>query len=247
MSLSACIIHGDCFDILSKLPDESVDLVLTDPPYAIHYRSNRRVSRPKFDHFEGDKPGDWIETFAEESYRLLRTNRHLYCFCRHDTYPLFFTAFQRAGFRMKRTLIWVKNNHGSGDLKGDYAPRDEWIIYAQKGRRELRGKREDNILEFNKVHTGQLLHPTQKPLELLRLLIEKSSSPGEMVLDPYAGVLSTAVAAMDLERSFVAIDNSEEFIRKGVERIQKHRKISEYEIDVNIRTDLLKRRLTNDK
>jgi len=210
---------GDCLEIMPELPLCSVDLILTDPPYAIHYRSNRRVVKPKFDHLDGDHPGDWIELFAAEAYRLLRNDRHLYCFCRHDTYPRFYNAFENAGFKMKRTLIWVKNNHGSGDLKGDYAARDEWIIFAQKGRRILRGKREDNIFEFPKLYSSNLLHPTQKPVELLKLLINKSTDEGEVVLDPYAGVLSTAIAAMQERRDFIAIDIERDFLRKGFLRV----------------------------
>lgn len=225
------VVHGDCLKIMPDLPDESIDLVLTDPPYAINYRSNRRIARPKFNHIDNDLPGDWIEIFAAEAYRLLRNDRHLYCFCRHDTYPLFYNAFEDAGFAMKRTLIWVKNNHGSGDLKGDYASRDEWIIFAHKGRRLLRGKREDNILEFAKIHTGSLLHPTQKPVELLRLLINKSTDRGEVVFDPYAGVLSTAVAAMEGERDFIMIEIDREYLAQGISRLTQNEYFAKYEIN----------------
>ncbi|NQU06138.1 MAG: site-specific DNA-methyltransferase [Calditrichaeota bacterium] len=218
---------------MSELQQESVDLVLTDPPYAINYRSNRRVANPKFDHIKNDMPGNWIERFAIESYRLLKNNRHLYCFCRHDTYPLFYKAFEEAGFKLKRTLIWVKDNHGSGDLKGDYAPRDEWIIFAHKGRRILNGKRNDNILEYPKVHTSKLLHPTQKPVELLRFLIGKSTEKDEIILDPYGGVLSTAVAAMQEERSFIMIDMEVEFITKGMLRLEEQDNRKEFLLENN--------------
>lgn len=215
------IIRGDCLKRLPDLADESVDLILTDPPYAINYRSNRRVVRPKFNHITGDQPGDWMEQFALETYRLLRPNRHLYCFCRFDTYPRFYQAFESAGFKMKRTLIWVKNNHGSGDLRGDYAPIDEWIIFAQKGRRLLNGKRRNNILRFDKVASSDLLHPTQKPLKLLEVLIEKSSNAGETVLDPFAGVLTTGLAAMDLGRGFIGIECNREYVDRGMEWLNR--------------------------
>ncbi|MCF7810811.1 site-specific DNA-methyltransferase [bacterium] len=227
------VIHGDCLKVMTEMQNESVDLVLTDPPYAINYRSNRRIARPKFNHLDNDTPGDWIEKFAVQSYRLLKNNRHLYCFCRHDTYPLFYKAFGDAGFKLKRTLIWIKDNHGSGDLKGDYAPRDEWIIYAHKGRRILNGKRPDNILEYPKIHTSKLLHPTEKPVELLKFLIEKSTKTGEIVLDPYAGVLSTAVAAIQKKRCFVMIDTERGFLSKGIGRLDEMNESSEYNITID--------------
>lgn len=224
------MILGDSLRLLPTLLSESVDLIVTDPPYAIGYRSNRRVARPKFDFIAGDRPGDWIALFARESFRVLRPNRLLYCFCRHDTYPLFFNAFREAGFRMKRTLIWIKNNHGSGDLRGDWAPKDEWIVFASKGRRLLNPPRETNIITCDKVASVELLHPTQKPVMLLRKLIEKSSQEREVVCDPFAGVLSTALAAMDLRRGFVMMDSSREFIEAGMRRLDEHPRRGEYEI-----------------
>lgn len=236
---SGRIMCGDCLEIMPDLPPESVDLVLTDPPYAINYRSNRRVARPKFDHMDSDIPGDWIERFAVETFRLLKNDRHLYCFCRHDTYPLFYNAFESVGFRMKRTLIWIKDNHGSGDLKGDYAPRDEWIIYAHKGRRLLRGGRIDNIVEFPKVHSSKLKHPTQKPIELLRLLIDKSTEMGEVVLDPYAGVLSTSVAAIQKKRQFIMIDTDKGFLENGMARLDNLDNSSLYSIESIVEASIL--------
>ncbi len=225
--INARILQGNCLQILPEMAPESVDMILTDPPYAINYQSNRRVSKPKFDHIDGDLPGDWIESFAHEAYRILKRNRHLYCFCRHDTYPLFCQAFTKAGFTLKRTLIWIKNNHGSGDLKGDYAPMDEWIIFAQKGRRRLFGNRSNNILQYNKVHSGSLLHPTQKPVDLLRFLIEKSTEKGEIILDPYAGVFSTALAAIETDRSTIGIELNREYFEKGITRLSAQPKTLE--------------------
>ncbi len=213
--------HGDNMITLRKMPDETVDLVLTDPPYNINYKSNRRVKNPKFKHLQNDDHGDWIPRFAQEAYRVLKNNRHLYCFCRHDTYPQFVEALSEAGFKLKRTLIWVKNNHGSGDLKGDYAPQDEWIIYAHKGRRVLFGKRHSNVLIFPKLSSKNLTHSTEKPVELLKFLIEKSTKQGELVLDPFAGAGSTMHAAIEMQRAYCVIELSEEYYLTTEERKRK--------------------------
>lgn len=210
--------HGDNMFTLAKMPDETVDLILTDPPYNINYRSHRRVKQPKFKHLENDNNGDWIPKFAREAYRVLKNNRHLYCFCRHDTYPEFVQAFTDAGFKLKRTLIWIKNNHGSGDLTGDYAPQDEWIIYAHKGRRKLNGKREPNILYYNKLASKKLTHSTEKPVELLKHLIAKSTDRGELVLDPFSGSGSTMHAAIETDRAYCVMELSEEYYYTTEER-----------------------------
>lgn len=204
------VFKGNNMDVLASMPDGTVDLILTDPPYNINYRSNRRVKNAKFRHLANDDQGEWIPRFARESYRVLKEDRHMYCFCRHDTYPEFVAALQDAGFKLKRTLIWIKNNHGSGDLRGDYAPQDEWIIYVHKGRRELNGKRESNILYYPKLSTSQMTHSTEKPVALLKKLISKSTNKGELVLDPFAGSGSTMHAARELERFYclMEIDDS---------------------------------------
>ncbi|HEB84327.1 MAG TPA: hypothetical protein ENI92_04920 [Bacteroidetes bacterium] len=213
------IHYGNNMDTLRRMPEGTVDLILTDPPYAINYRSNRRVKQEKFKHLANDHQGDWIDRFAVEAYRVLKRNRHLYCFCRHDTYPVFIEAFKRAGFKLKRTLIWVKNNHGSGDLKGDYAPQDEWIIYAHKGRRELFGKRDSNvILGHSRLPSRKLTHSTEKPVSLLKYLIGKSTRPGELVLDPFSGSGSTMHAAIEMERAYCMIELSDQYYLTTVKR-----------------------------
>lgn len=205
------VFYGDNQEILKGMEDETVDLILTDPPYNINYKSNRRVKNAKYKHLQNDNSNDWIPEFAREAFRVLKNNRHMYCFCRHDTYPDFMSALQDAGFKLKRTLIWVKNNHGSGDLKGDYAPQDEWIIYCHKGRRVLNGRRDSNILYYNKLSTKEQTHSTEKPVKLLKYLIGKSTVEGELVLDPFSGSGSTMHAAIEMERSYCVMELSEEY------------------------------------
>ncbi len=212
------IWYGDNREMLESMPDETVDLILTDPPYNINYKSNRRVVNAKFKHLKNDDQGDWIPRFAEQAYRVLKEDRHLYCFCRHDSYPEFITEFKRVGFKIKRTIIWVKNNHGSGDLRGDYAPQDEWIIFLHKGRRTLRGKRISNVMFFQKLSTKKMLHSTEKPVELLKKLIKKSTDPGELVLDPFAGSGSTMQAARELERTYCMMELSPNYYYTTEER-----------------------------
>jgi site-specific DNA-methyltransferase (adenine-specific) len=207
-------IRGDAFDLLPQIPDRSVDLILTDPPYGIDYQSNRRQVWEKLPKFTGDRNLKWLEQFVDEAYRVLALNRHFYCFCRWDTYHIFHQAIGKR-FRIKNTLIWVKNNHGSGDLKGAYAPQYEMIIFASKGRRKLNNKRHPDILKYPTVSSKARKHPVQKPVELLKFLIEKSTHPNEIVLDPFAGVASTAIAACEVGRKYLAFEIDSRFFRDG--------------------------------
>ena len=115
-------------------------------------------------------------------------------------------AIVRKHFNLKNALIWVKNNVTRGDLKGNYGYRYEMVLYAHKGRRYLNGRRDDNILHYNRVPTQAMRHPTEKPLQLLEYLISKSTAVGETVLDPFMGSGTTCLAAQRLGRNSIGIE-----------------------------------------
>lgn len=104
-----------------------------------------------------------------------------------------------------------------GDLFGDYAPKYEMIIYATKGKRDLRNGRDSNILKFNKTKNEN--HPTEKPVDLLEYLIVKSSEPGEVVIDFTMGSGSTGVAAKQKGRQFIGFELSEKYFKTAQERL----------------------------
>ncbi len=213
---------GDCFELLNDLPDASVDLVLTDPPYGIDYQSNRRVAREKLPKFQNDIDLGWIDGWVEQIHRVLKNDRHFYCFTRFDMYPTFYTSISRL-FKVKNCLIWAKNNHGSGDLNGSFAPQHEMIVFAAKGSRHLNGPREGDLLVCENVPSAHRFHSTQKPVKLLRQLIEKSSDPFDVVLDPFAGTGSTGFACIDTKRDagdeqprhFVLMELNDEWVNRG--------------------------------
>ena len=199
------------------LPDNSIDLILTDPPYK-DYQSNRPRVNPrqkKIEENDFDLP-----FFFFFCYRLLKSGRHLYCFCYHITFPGIRQALEKAGLEYKNCLVWVKDNHGSGDLKGNWAPQHEFIIYCSKGkRRELFTTRPSNVLNFHKVPNEKYNHGTAKPERLLEKIIEVSTQLGEVVLDPYAGVMSTAAACINTGRKYIMIEKDPEFFSRGEMRI----------------------------
>ena len=129
------LIHGDCIQTMKKIPDEKFDLVLTDPPYGVDYQNNYTLK--KHNKIQGDDCIDY-EEFGKECYRLLKNNSHAYFFTRFDVYPIHFQQLLNAGFSIKNVLVVEKGHIGGvGDLKGSYANNSEWIIFAQKGRREF--------------------------------------------------------------------------------------------------------------
>lgn len=195
------VINGDCLEILKTYKDNSIDCIITDPPYGMDYQSNRR--KVKMKKIYQDNNLKWSSEFFKYCYRVMKNNTHIYIFCNDNCFPLFYIEMKKY-FNMKKSLVWIKNNHSAGDLKGDYGNKTEYIIYAQKGFRELNGTRSTNVLPYNRVSSE--LHPTQKPLELIKFLIQKSTQPNEIVFDPFAGSGTTLVAAKELGRKYTGIE-----------------------------------------
>ena len=110
------IVCADSLEIMRKLPDNCIDLILTDPPYGMDFQSNYR--KQKHSKIENDKNVDWLPVYLDEMQRLIKDDGHFYCFCSHHFIDVFKQEIEKR-FNYKSILIWEKNNHGSGDLKGD--------------------------------------------------------------------------------------------------------------------------------
>jgi len=210
------IIQGDCLEILKTFPDESVDMICTDPPYGIGFVSNHR--KIKYDKIENDNNLDWLLMFVKESYRVAKNNTAHYIFCSFHNIDIFKFAFGKK-FDVKNILVWVKNNTSMGDLTGNFASKTEFILFIQKGRRFINGSRDSNVLEFKR--TGNKHHPTEKPVDLLKYLINKFSNKGDVILDPFMGSGSTLVAAKEISRNYIGIEINSEYIKMAEERLAR--------------------------
>ena len=217
------LIRQDCFTALKHIPDDSVDLVVTDPPYGINYKSERRVKTEKFDRLLLDDNLAWIDKFVDEMYRVLKYNTAIYVFCSWHNVDVFKKSMHRK-FKIKNIIVWNKNNHGSGDLKGSYAPKHEFCIFAHKGRCLNRGKRYPDVLEVSKIPSKYLLHPTEKPVELLKIMIKNSSDVGNIVLDPFMGSGTTGVVCVECSRDFIGIEVDESYFKIAIQRISASEK-----------------------
>ena len=211
------LLHGDCLELMKDIPDGSVDMVLTDPPYGMSFQSDYRKN--KYDKIKGDSDLNWLDDFVNEMYRVSKPNAAHYVFCSFHHIDKFKQAIERK-FKIKNILTWVKNNTSMGDLKGDFAPKTEFIIFFHKGRRFINGKRDSNVLEFAK--TRNQLHPTQKPVDMLEFMIEKFSDEKNIVLDPFMGSGSTGIACLNKNRNFIGIELDEKYFNVAKERIENH-------------------------
>lgn len=150
--------------------------------------------------------------------KKLKPNSHMYIFTSWKTYPAILPIVEKY-FTVSDLLVWQKNNWSSGDLDANYGQIHEFILFAQKGQKPLHGKLSTNLLTFSRVPENGRIHPTEKPLPLLEYLIEKSSLPGQVVCDPFAGVASTCVAAKNTGRKFLGMEIAKDWYELGVNRL----------------------------
>jgi DNA modification methylase len=225
------IYLGDCREIMCQLPPGSVDLLVTDPPYGVNYQSNYRSEG--FERIQGDDGKLNVEAAMALACRVLRHGGHIYVFgpARLFHCPVSVTA----------ELIWDKGNRGLGDLAQPWGTQHERILFAasvmskaerDQNRYGLAARlRRGSVLRVNRKH-GQAVqnHPTEKPTELLRQLIEASSSMGDIVFDPFLGSGSTLVAAAMEGRQGIGIEIVEKYAAIAARRLELVRPASETEV-----------------
>jgi len=216
------IYHADCLDVLPMLARESVDLLLTDPPYGVDYLSNRRISNTKVAQvIHADDSLDAMRDALALCAPLLRDGRHAYYFASADETVGEACSALPPALTFRRLLCWDKGNHGMGDLERDYGHAWEAIIYAAKGQpRALNGPRPSNLIRVQRGGSGSTwVHPTQKPTPLIKFLIERSSNAGELVLDPFMGSGTTLRAAKDVGRRAIGIEINERYCEIAAKRL----------------------------
>lgn len=214
------IYHGDCREILHDL--EPVDLLLTDPPYGVRWRSNYRQER--FEAIEGDMSVEAACEGVRLCLKVLRDGRHAYVFGKFD-----FTALHVSS---PVELIWDKGAMTTGDLSIPWGKQHEPIQFfvhqtstahrdAGKGALSARLRR-GSVLKVPRVNgNGRDEHPTEKPVLLLRYLIEASSCIGETILDPFCGVGTTLQAAKIEDRSAIGIEIEERYCEIAAKRLSQ--------------------------
>lgn len=195
------IKQGDCLELMKVIPDGSIDLILTDPPYGIAYQSNYRKS--KFNKIKNDSNVN--PAFLDECKRVLKDTGAIYCFTRWDVYPEWLEQFKQR-FTVKNCIVWFKRGGGLGDLKRAYIYNHEFIIYCAGKLHRLNGKRRNDVFEFSKDAPSSYTHPTQKPVALCAEIIKRSSNEGDTVLDCFMGSGSTGVACINTGRNFIGME-----------------------------------------
>lgn len=195
--------QGDAVAWLRAMPSESVDLLVTDPPYESLEKHRAVGTTTRLKHSKSSS-NDWFKIFPnarfrelfDEVYRVLRRNTHFYLWCDQETMFVAKPEAEKAGFKFWKPLIWDKRTIGMGY---HYRARYECILFFEKGKRKLNDLGTADIIEVKRISGG---YPAEKPAAVSEVLIKQSTEPGQLVVDPFMGSGSVGAAAIALGRSF---------------------------------------------
>ena len=212
--------RADAVQWLRGLPEESADLVVTDPPYESLEKHRAVGTTTRLKHSKSSS-NDWFQVFPNsrfaelfaELYRVMKRDRHCYLFCDQETMFVAKPIAEQAGFRFWKPLIWDKMKIGMGY---HYRARYELILFFEKGKRKLNDLGVPDIIQVPRLRGG---YPAEKPAQVAEVLIRQSTVPAETVIDPFMGSASTGVAAFELGRIFMGNDLSGEAVEIAHERL----------------------------
>lgn len=222
----------DCIEGMKNLPDNCIDLIVTDPPYGVDY-ANKNTFLNSIDNgnrIQDDIIGDnlskaetkklWFYSFREMG-RVMKPGAVIYCFMpQGGDQMMMMMMMAGAGIEPRHELIWVKNNHVLGRV--DYAYKHEPILYAwKKGGHKFYGGFQTSLIACDRPNASKG-HPTEKPVELIEKLINNSSLEGQVVLDPFLGSGTSLLACRKTDRVGLGFE-----IKPDYESIIKKRMMEE--------------------
>ena len=241
----AALYLGDATEVLSRMPDESVDCVWTDPPYMLSNGgvtcvSGRMasVNKGRWDRSRGiETDHEFNLAWTAACRRVLKPAGTLWVTGTLHVYPSVGMALQQNGFRLLNDIIWEKPNPPPNLGCRTFTHSTEVVLWASKSGKGSRHKYTFNYDDMKRENGGRQMktvwrlrapgaserrfgkHPTQKPLALIERCLRASTHEGDVVLDPFAGSGSTGVAAVKLRRRFIGIEINREFAAVGVKRL----------------------------
>jgi site-specific DNA-methyltransferase (adenine-specific) len=206
------ITNDDCIIAMARMPSASVDFILTDPPYLVNYRdrSGRSIAN--------DREGHWLVPAFAQMYRVLKPDSLAVSFYSWNKIDRFMSAWKSAGFYPVGHIVFRKHYASSARFMQH---RHEQAYVLAKGRPALPDKPVPDVIDWE--YTGNRLHPTQKPLAVLKPLIETFTAPGDVVLDPFAGSGSTCAAAFDLGRRYIGVELDAAYHHTASVRMERRR------------------------
>ncbi len=222
--------QGDCLEVMKSIPDGSVDCAVIDPPYKIVAGGCRKVAKDNecsgiFNRRkDSNKRTDWVdgartgkmfkhndikfEQWLPELYRVMADKSHTYLMVNSRNLAELQNKAEQAGFKFQNLLMWEKGNVTPNKW---YMQGFECVLMLRKGgAKNIHNKGTSNILKVPNIIGGKK-HPSEKPVELLEIMVNNSTNEGEVVLDMFMGSGSTGVACVNTNRKFIGIELDENY------------------------------------
>lgn len=229
------IYNEDCFEGMKQIPDNSINLIVTDPPYELHYGGGGSINKVKklkssLKQLETADiiSGYDIATFANEVQRLQGKNINAYFWCNKKQIPEYFNVYVN-GLNCKFDILcWHKKN-ALPTYSNKYLSDTEYCLHFYKGK----GQTHPECYEDAKTYDVSIInyqdkkkyyHPTIKPLYWMEKIIKNSSIEGDIILDPFMGSGTTAVACLKNNRKFIGFEINQEFYNTSLNRIENYDK-----------------------
>ena len=233
--------HGDCLEVMKDIPDNSIDLVVTDCPY--HIVSGGCTNIPRKDEPSGifnrrntftqknaksgklfDNNDIKFKDWLPDVYRVLKDGTHCYIMINARNLKELQQEAENVGFKFQNIIIWNKGNVTPNRY---YLNAYEMILMLRKGKaKNINNMGCKNIVDIKNIRENKL-HPTEKPVELNELFTKNSSELGDTILDPFMGVGSCGLACKNTNRNFIGIELDEKYFNIAKERIESIDKFSD--------------------
>lgn len=225
-----CILHADSRDIIKRIPDNSIDFILTDPPYNLGQHSTGNIPLPGRTAMNNDV-ADWDmidfnpEEWADEFIRILKPTGNLFIFTSYNQLGRWYNCLDHK-FDTSNFMIWHKTNPAPKIYKAGFLNSCEMIFtcWNKKHTWNFISQAEmHNFIESTICMKPERLsspkHPAQKPVSILKKMIQIASNENDIIFDPFMGVGSTGVAALDLNRRFIGVELNEDYFKAAKKRI----------------------------
>jgi|TARA_R110000787_G_scaffold109808_1_gene218390 site-specific DNA-methyltransferase (adenine-specific) len=212
---------GDCLEVMKTIEDNSIDAIITDPPYKVisggqtktanaFYKGKWKNDGKIFKHNEVD----FNENFMSEMFRIMKEQSHIYFFTNFLNLNKFLTLFEKSDFYIHNLLVWEKKPV----VNRWYLKNAEYVIFAKKGKaKSINNKGSRTVHKFDVPKNKT--HPTQKPVDLIEYYINNSTNEEDTVLDMFMGSGTTAIACKNTNRNFIGCELDEEFFNVAVARV----------------------------
>lgn len=242
---------GDAVEVMSQFPDNYFDMIFADPPYflsnggfTVHSGKRAPVDKGKWDRSKGfEFDVNFHEAWIREVRRILKPEGTLWISGTYHSIYICGFIVQKLNFKILNDIVWYKPN-ASPNLSCRYftashemliwAKKDPgakhkfnydilkaggWNDFLKKPGKQMRSVWAINTPPKDEKKFGK--HPTQKPLDLLRRIIIASTDPKDLILDPFTGSSTTGLAAVELGRRFIGIDNNEDYLQLSIKRYEE--------------------------